>query len=311
MPYSCRSGVCNTCRGKIIEGQVDFGDVHPKYLSEVDKAQGYALLCNAKPLSDIVVQVQEVEAGSAIQPKHMPVRVLHMEKAAPDVMIVTLGLPMNEPTVFRAGQYLEFVRPNGQRRSYSIATLPSNDGVRRIELHMRHVPGGEFTDYVFNRMQVRDVHRVEMPLGSFFLREKSDKPIVMLASGTGFAPIRSIVEYGLQRGDKRPITLYWGGRRREDIYQAGVAEAWAREHPHIRFVPVLSDATAQCNWQGRTGFVHRAVMQDFADMQGIEVYACGAPVVVEGARRDFAAECGLPADSFFADSFLTAADKAG
>lgn len=310
MPYSCRSGVCRTCRGRVVQGEVDFGDVHPKYLSEADKAEGYALLCCAKPLSDLTIEVAEIDAGSAIRSKFVPARVLGMERAAPDVMVLSVGLPMNEPFIFRAGQYVEFVRPDGSRRSYSIANPPSNDGVRRIELHVRHVPGGQFTDYVFNGMQVRDVLRLEMPLGSFFLREKSDKPIVMLASGTGFAPIRSIVEYSLQRGFKRQITIYWGGRRREDLYMAELAQRWADEHEHIRFVPVLSDPTPACQWTGRTGFVHRAVMDDYSSMRGVEVYACGAPVVVESARRDFSAQCQLPADAFFADSFLTAADKA-
>ncbi|WP_372662639.1 2Fe-2S iron-sulfur cluster-binding protein, partial [Hydrogenophaga sp.] len=214
MPYSCRSGVCKTCRGKVVQGEVDYGGVHPKYLSEADKAQGYALLCCAKPMSDLVIDVQEIDAGDAIRSKFMPVRILKLQKAAPDVMIVTLGLPMNEPTVFRAGQYIEFVRPDGTRRSYSMANAPSNDGVRQLELHVRMIPGGKFTDLVFNHLHVRDVQRIEMPLGSFFLREKSDKPMVMLASGTGFAPIKSIIEYALQRGIRRPITLFWGGRRR-------------------------------------------------------------------------------------------------
>lgn len=313
MPYSCRSGVCRTCRGKVVEGQVDFGEVHPKYLSEADKAAGYALLCCARPLGDVRIEVQEIEAGSAIKAKHMPARVLKLERAAPDVMVATIGLPMNEPTIFRAGQYIEFVLPDGTRRSYSMANVPSNDGVRQIELHIRHVPGGAYSDYVFNRMKVRDVLRLEMPLGSFFLREQSTKPIVLLASGTGFAPIQSIVQYSLARGLTRPITLYWGGRKREDLYRHSLAESWAAKHPHIRYVPVLSEpaseTTAACAWKGRTGFVHQAVIQDYPDMSGLEVYACGAPVVVESARRDFIHECRLPEDAFFADAFLTAADK--
>ncbi len=309
MPYSCRSGVCRTCRGKVVEGQVDFGDVHPKYLSDADKAEGYALLCCAKPLGNVTIDVKEIDAGDAIRSKFMPARVIDLKRAAPDVMVVQIALPMNEPMIFRAGQYVEFIRPDGSRRSYSIANPPSNDGVRRIELHVRHMAGGAFSGHVFNQMAVRDVHRLELPLGSFFLREKSDKPIVMLASGTGFAPIRSIVEYSLQRGHTRPITLYWGGRRREDIYMADLAEGWARQHAHIRFVPVLSEPTEACAWTGRTGFVHQAVMRDLPDLSGHEVYACGSPVVVESARRDFVQECRLPADAFYADSFLTTADK--
>lgn len=309
MPYSCRSGVCKTCRGRVIEGQIDFGGVHPKYLTEDDKAQGYALLCCARPMSDLVVEVEEIEADRAIPPKYMPVRVLAMDRAAPDVMIIKIGLPMNEPTLFRAGQYVEFVLADGLRRSYSIANVPSNDGVRQLELHVRHLPGGVFTDHVFHSMTVRDIHRVEFPLGSFFLREASSQPMVMLASGTGFAPIKSIIEYSLQRGMKRPIHLYWGGRRREDVYMMERAQAWADQHDHIRFVPVLSEPTEACRWSGREGFVHQAVMADFPDLSDFEVYACGAPVVIESARRDFVALCALKEAHFYADSFLTAADK--
>jgi len=309
MPYSCRSGVCNTCRGRVTAGQIDVGGVHPKYLTEEDKARGYALLCCARPLSDLVVEVDEIDAGSAVRPKYMPVRVLEMKRAAPDVMIVKLGLPMNEPTLFRAGQYVEFVLADGLRRSYSIANVPSNDGVRQLELHVRHMPRGLFTDHVFGHMKVRDIHRVEFPLGSFFLRDNSTRPMVMLASGTGFAPIKSIIEYSLQRGMKRPIHLYWGGRRREDLYMTALARSWAAQHAHIQFVPVLSEPTAACQWGGRQGLVHNAVVEDFPDLSSFEVYACGSPIVIESARRDFIGACGLDASRFYADSFLTTADK--
>ncbi|MEY4428045.1 MAG: hypothetical protein RLZZ182_734 [Pseudomonadota bacterium] len=310
LPYSCRSGVCKTCRGRVTQGQVDFGGVHPKYLNEEDKAKGYALLCCAKPLSDLVLEVDEIDADSALPSKYMPVRVLEVKRAAPDVMIVKLGLPMNEPTLFRAGQYVEFVLADGLRRSYSIANVPSNDGVRQLELHVRHMPRGLFTDHVFGQMKVRDVHRVEFPLGSFFLRENSQRPMVMLASGTGFAPIKSIIEHSILRGMRRPITLYWGGRKREDLYMMDLAQSWADQHAHILFVPVLSEPTAACHWTGRQGFVHRAVMEDLADLSSFDVYACGSPIVVESARRDFVAERGLDASNFYADAFLTAADKA-
>jgi len=310
LPYSCRTGVCRTCRGTILEGKVDFGPVHPTYLPESDKAKGLALLCSAKPLSDLVVQAREVDMNSAIRPKFMPSRIFAMKKAAPDVMLITLSLPMNEPMLYRAGQYVEFILKDGKRRAYSIANVPSNEGVRQLEFHVRLTPGGLFTEHVFGAMKLRDIHRIEAPLGTFFLREESDKPIIMLASGTGFAPIKGIIEQTLAKGQTRPVTLYWGGRKREDLYMLDLAEGWAAQHPHIRFVPVLSDATPECAWTGRTGFVHRAVMEDFPDLSGHQVYACGAPVMVDAAKRDFLAERGLPEDEFFADSFLTEADKA-
>ncbi|OAI52565.1 CDP-6-deoxy-delta-3,4-glucoseen reductase [Betaproteobacteria bacterium SCGC AG-212-J23] len=299
LPYSCRAGVCRTCRGTVLEGKVDYGMVHETYLPESDKAKGLALLCQAKPLTDVVIEVREVQG---VRPRTIPCRVEKLDKPAPDVAVIGLRLPMNENFRFLAGQYIDFLLKDGKRRSYSLATRPDPAGVTALEIHVRHTPGGLFTDHVFDKLKVRDLLRFEGPLGSFYLREDSSKPIVMLASGTGFAPIRAMCEYAAEKKISRPITLYWGGRLKRDLYQFEAAQGW----PHVKFVPVLSDE----KWQGRTGFVHRAVMEDFPDLSGHQVYACGAPIVVESARRDFSAQCRLPADEFYADSFLTEADKA-
>jgi CDP-4-dehydro-6-deoxyglucose reductase len=299
MPYSCRAGVCRTCRGTILEGKVDYGQVHETYLPESDKAKGYALLCQAKPLSDLVIEVHEVKG---VRPRTIPCRVEKLDKPAPDVAVIGLRLPMNENFRFLAGQYIDFLLKDGKRRSYSLGVPPDPAGLTALEIHVRHTPGGVFTDHVFSKLKVRDLLRFEGPLGSFYLREDSEKPIVMLASGTGFAPIKAICEYALERKVSRPITLYWGGRLKRDLYMLELASAW----PHVKFVPVLSDE----KWHGRMGFVHRAVMEDFPDMSAVQVYACGAPIVVESARRDFIQQCRLPENEFYADSFLTEADKA-
>ena len=305
MAYSCRSGICTTCRGTVIEGEVDHGMVHAHSLPDSDKARGYALLCQAKPLSDVVIQVREVQS---LPSRTVPCRVERIEKPAPDVAVIGLRLPMNENFRFLAGQYIDFLLADGKRRSYSIASCPDAGGVTALELHARHMPGGLFTSRLFdNRLKVRDLLRFEGPLGSFFLREDSAKPIVMVASGTGFAPIKAMCEHAFQRKLARPITLYWGCRTKRDLYMLDVTMGW--QHPGFRFVPVLSDPTPECAWTGRTGFVHRAVMDGFADMSGVQVYACGAPVMVDSARRDFSAQRGLPPDEFFADSFVTEADK--
>jgi len=299
LPYSCRAGVCRTCRGTILEGKVDYGAVHATYLPDVDKAKGYALLCQAKPLSDLTVEVREVHG---VRPRIIPCRVERLDKPAPDVAVLGLRLPMNENFRFLAGQYIDILLKEGKRRSYSLATKPDSGGVTALEIHVRQTPGGLFTEHVFSKLKVRDLLRFEGPLGSFYLREESDRPIVMVASGTGFAPIKSIIEYALEKKIARPITLYWGCRVKQDLYQLDVAQSW----PHVKFIPVLSDE----KWEGRMGFVHRAVMEDFPDMSGLQVYACGAPIVIESARRDFSAQCDLPLDEFYADSFLTEADKA-
>jgi CDP-4-dehydro-6-deoxyglucose reductase len=307
MPYSCRAGVCRTCRGTILEGEVDYGAVHGTYLPDSDKAKGYALLCQAKPLSDLVIEVREVEGVPA---RTIPCRVERIEKPAPDVAVIGLRLPMNENFRFLPGQYIDILLKDGRRRSYSLATRPDPGGVTALEIHVRHTPGGAFTDHVFTGLKTRDLLRFNGPLGSFYLREDSDKPIVMVASGTGFAPIKAICETALAKNlvAQRPITLYWGCRSKRDLYMLDVPAGW--QHAGIRFVPVLSDPTPECRWTGRTGFVHRAAMEDFPDMSGMQVYACGAPVMVEAARHDFSHHCNLPAEEFFADSFLTEADKA-
>jgi len=299
LPYSCRAGVCRTCRGTILEGKVDYGLVHETYLPESDKAKGLALLCQAKPLTDVVVEVREVQG---VKPRMIPCRVERLEKPAPDVAVIGLRLPMNENFRFLAGQYIDFLLKEGKRRSYSLATRPDPAGVTALEIHVRHTPGGAFTDHVFSNLKVRDLLRFEGPLGSFYLREDSSKPIVMLASGTGFAPIKAMCDYAAEKKITRPITLYWGGRLKRDLYQFEAAQAW----PHVKFIPVLSDE----KWDGRTGFVHRAVMEDFPDLSGRQVYACGAPAMIDAARRDFTAQCGLPEDQFFADSFTSEADLA-
>ena len=184
-----------------------------------------------------------------------------------------------------------------------MANAPHDDEL--IQLHVRHVPGGQFTDHVFAKMKERDILRFEGPLGTFFLREDSAKPIVFVASGTGFAPIKSVIEHALRKSIKRPMVLYWGGRRPKDLYMDALARQWP-----VQYVPVISHALAEYGWAGRTGFVHRAVMEDFPDLSGFQVYACGVPVMVDSARKDFITSCGLPAEEFFADSFTTQADLA-
>jgi CDP-4-dehydro-6-deoxyglucose reductase len=231
-----------------------------------------------------------------------------LERVADDVVILYLKLPANERLQFLAGQYVEFILKDGSRRSFSMANAPHDDEF--LQLHVRHVPGGAFTDHVFKTMKERDILRFEGPLGSFFLHE-SEKPIVFVASGTGFAPIKAIIESAFKKGVERPMTLYWGARRPKDLYLDELPHKWAAEHPQqFKYVPVISEALPEDQWTGRTGFVHRAVMQDLPDLSGYQVYACGVPIMVDSARRDFTHECRLPIDEFFADSFTTQADLA-
>ena len=307
LPYGCKNGACGSCKGKILSGSVDYGVYQKKALTDEEKAQGKALFCQAKPLGDLVIEARTIGAAKDIQVKTLPCRVQKMERVTDDVMILGLKLPANERLQFLPGQYLEFLLKDGSRRSFSMGNAPHDDEL--IQLHVRHVPGGQFTDHVFGKMKERDILRFEGPQGTFFLREDSAKPVVFVASGTGFAPIKSIIEHALNKGIARPMTLYWGGRRPKDLYLHALASSWAQQG-RLKYVPVISDALAEDAWAGRTGFVHRAVMEDFPDLSGHQVYACGVPIMVDSARRDFIALCKLPEDEFYADSFTTQADLA-
>jgi CDP-4-dehydro-6-deoxyglucose reductase len=312
LPYSCRNGACSTCKGKVLDGTFDAGSSPAQILSADDLAQGYTLFCQAHPTSDLTIEAREIRMASDIQIRKMPSRVMGLEKITDDVMVVKLQLPAADPFRFYAGQYLEFILKDGSRRSYSMATPPSSDNL--VELHIRHMPGGVFTDHVFGtgatQMKVREILRVEGPFGSFFLRDDSQKPIVFLASGTGFAPIKAIIQRMIDEGSQRKAVLYWGGRRPADLYMDQLARQWVQTLPNFSYIPVVSDATAEDAWSGRTGFVHKAVQQDIPDLSGYQVYACGAPVMVESARKDFTLQNGLPEDEFFADAFTSQADTA-
>ncbi|GGY64542.1 CDP-6-deoxy-delta-3,4-glucoseen reductase [Pseudoduganella albidiflava] len=307
LPYGCKNGACSSCKGKVVSGAVTHKPHQRRALSEEEEAQGMSLFCCALPHSDLVISAREVAGSGDFPVKKMPSRVTTLEKVAPDVIVMTLQLPANEVLEYRAGQYIEFLLRDGKRRSYSMASAP---GAGPITLHIRHMPGGLFTDQVFSTMKERDILRFEGPLGTFFVREDSDKPMVLLASGTGFAPIKAIVEQMQASGSQRKMVLYWGGRRPRDLYMHALCEQWARELPNFSYVPVVSDALEEDGWTGRTGYVHQAAVADLPDLSGWQVYACGAPIVVESARRDFVARCALPEDEFYADAFTTEADLA-
>jgi CDP-4-dehydro-6-deoxyglucose reductase len=320
LPYGCKNGACGTCKATGLEGEWTQGPHSGSALTADEQAGRRLLVCCSRPKTDLVIEARELSGFGDIPIRKMPCRIASIERPAPDVSIVTLQLPASERLQFRAGQYLEFILKDGSRRSYSMATAPHAD--ERITLHIRHMPGGLFTDALFGvtqpALKVRDILRIEAPLGTFFLREDNARPIVLLASGTGFAPIKAIAEHvfheRLNRDEPerpaRPVRLYWGCRARRDLYLPELPEQWAREQPNFTYVPVLSEAAAEDHWTGRTGFVHQAVMEDLPDLSAWQVYACGAPLMVEAAKRDFKQRCGLPEDQFFADAFTSQADLA-
>lgn len=312
LPYGCKDGACGSCKCKKLSGAVFHANHQSKALSADEEAAGYVLTCCAKPLSDVVLESRQVTDESAYPVKKMPVRVSTLTKKSHDVMQVRLQLPAADTFRYHAGQYIEFILRDGVRRAYSMANAPHTQGeAPGVELHIRHMAGGRFTDHVFGAMKEKEILRVEGPFGSFFLREDSDKPIVLLASGTGFAPTKALIEHLQFKGSTRPTVLYWGGRRPQDLYMADWVQARVAEMPNLTYVPVVSDALPEDGWTGRTGFVHQAVMDDFADLSGHQVYACGAPIVVESARDAYSAQRGLPPEEFFADAFTSEADKHG
>ncbi len=319
MPYGCQDGACGSCKCLKISGEVEMGEHSERALSAEEKAQGYILACKSTAKSDVVLENKQVTDGDAFPIKKLPVRVFAIEDKAPDVKRVVLQLPAGAPLQYHAGQFIEFLMQDGSRRSYSMGNAPHTVAVtesedspaaNRIELHIRHLPGGKFTDMLFvdGRIKEKGILRAEGPMGGFYLRE-SDKPIIMLASGTGFAPIKALIEHLQFTGSSRPIHFYWGGRRPQDLYMRDWVEAKAAEMPSLNFIPVISDALPEDGWSGRTGFVHAAVADDFADLSGHQVYACGAPIVIESAVALYTDKCGLPAEEFFADSFTSEADK--
>ncbi len=312
LPYGCRDGACGSCKSRLLEGRVIHGAHQHRALSIEEEEAGFTLTCCAAAQTDVVIEARTVPGAGEFPVRKLPSRVTTIERPAPDVAIVKMQLPANDPLRYRAGQYVEFILRDGSRRSYSMANAPHTQGDKPfVELHIRHMPGGKFTDQVFTTMKERDILRMEGPFGSFFLREDSTKPMVLLASGTGFAPIKAIIEHLQFKGTPRRAVLYWGCRSKADLYLHDWAQAMAAQMPNLTYIPVLSEPGPEDAWTGRTGFVHRAVMEDIPDLSGHQVYACGAPIMVESAQRDFVVQCGLPEEDFLADAFTSEADKHG
>ena len=303
LPYGCRGGSCGACKGRVIEGNIERGIEDQFALTDVERADGCMLLCAARPHSDAVIEIADVGRMGDIVIKTLPSRIAAIERAAPDVLVITLKLPATESFDFRAGQYIELLFKTGERRAFSLANAPHEKGF--VQLHIR-LAEGSFSSHMFSEvLKVKDIIRFEGPLGSFHLNADSNKPIILLAGGTGFAPIKAILDDMAHKGSQREVHLYRGSRDRAGLYLPQLVQQWAASLTGFSHVPVLSDATPACDWRGRTGLVHQAVLEDFADLSGFEVYACGAPVMVDAARREFGRH-GLPTDAFFADAFTPA-----
>lgn len=300
MPYGCRDGACGACKGKVLSGSVDHGKAQAHALNDAEKAAGLTLFCCAKAQSDLSLECKQVTSATDIPVKTLPSRIEKLERLAPDVIEMHLRLPASERLQFLAGQYIDILLKDGKRRSFSLANAPHDDAL--LQLHIRHVPGGLFTEQVFSSMKLRDILRFNGPHGSFYLREDSTKPMIFLAGGTGFAPIKALVEHAIAENCARRIYVYWGAKARVDLYLPSLPEQWPAAHQNISYIPVLSEPAENDQWHGRTGLVHQAVTVDHENLADFQVYACGSPGMIEATKRDFIA-AGLPEDEFFADIF--------
>ncbi len=304
LPYGCRNGACGACKAKLLQGKVTHDDYQGSAMSDAELAAGSALLCCARPMEDLSIECREVGGLAGIKPRILPARVAKKEQLAHDVIALHLQLPASERLQFKAGQYIEFILKDGKRRAFSIANAPHDSDF--LQLHIRVIAGGVFSEYVEKELQEKAILRLEAPFGNFFLREDSQKPLVMVAGGTGFAPVKGIIEHMLHNNINREIVLYRGARELRDLYMHDLCEKWAELMPNITYIPVLSEPADDDNWQGRTGLVHQAVLDDISDLSTHQAYVCGAPGMCEVAHNSFVAQ-GLDAEEFFSDAFTFAA----
>ncbi len=299
LPYGCRNGTCGACKSKITSGEITYKNGLTPAVNEEEHNQGYALLCQARAESDLVIEARMVDSTAETTLRKLPCRVTSCEKLSNDVIRLLLDLPKTERLQFFAGQYIDILMRGDKRRSFSMANPPHQD--QQIELHIRYYNGGLFSEYAFHNLQEKTLLRIEGPLGSFTLQE-SDRPIIMIVGGTGFAPIKSIIEHAIHREDKREINLYWGVRKEADLYMNELAQSWANQYSNINYIPVLSEAGKECNWSGKTGFVHEAVLEDYEDISAFDVYTCGPPPMINAVVESLPS-IGLNKNRIFSDSF--------
>ncbi len=304
LPYGCRGGSCGACKAQLLKGEIEYGDTEPEALTENEMEDGWILCCQARAKSDLLIKAREVSETKEIPIKTLPSRVMHMEQLSHDVMGLWLKLPATERLQFLAGQYIDILMKDGKERSFSLANAPHDD--EYLELQIRYYDGGVFSEIVFREMKEKALLRIKGPFGNFFLREDSDRHSIFVAGGTGFAPIKGIIEHLIAKKDKRTVSLYWGVRAKRDLYMDELAKSWANEHDHIEYIPVLSEPMEEDNWKEKTGFVHHAILEDIKDFSDVDVYASGPPIMVQSVHKSFT-ELGLLAERLYSDAFEFAA----
>nr|WP_193568425.1 CDP-6-deoxy-delta-3,4-glucoseen reductase [Oleiagrimonas citrea] len=300
LPYSCRAGLCGSCKAIVLEGRCHYPRHPPSALNAAEQARHAALLCQAVPLSDLTLEVREVASVEDIPRREVDVRVSAKDRLAPDVVRLRLMPQGDRRMRWLPGQYIEVLLDDGKRRAFSLARAPHEGD--ELEVHVRHVSGGGFTSWVFDTLDVGDVLRVEGPFGTFVPREDSERPMILMAGGTGFAPVKAMVEHFLHLGTRRPMHLYWGARSGADLYLRDLPTRWAEQVPTLDFHPVVSDPQQAAQARVRGGLVHEAVLEDHPDLSAYDVYMCGPPALIDAGRRAFV-EAGLPESRLYYDSF--------
>lgn len=306
LPYSCRAGLCGSCKATVLEGSFTYPHHPPAALSASERAQHAALLCQAVPCSDLLLQVREVRSVEDMPHRRLQVTVAARDRLAPDVIRLLLAPAPGEPRLrWLPGQYVEVLLDDGKRRPFSLARAPHLGP--ELEVHVRHVAGGGFTSRVFHELAIGDSLCIEGPSGTFVPREDSERPMILMAGGTGFGPVKALIEHFLHLGTRRPLRLYWGGRTAADLYLRDLPGHWEREARALTFTPVVSDPEEAARAGLRSGFVHEAVLEDWPDLSGHDVYMCGPPAMIDAGRRSFA-DAGLPEEHLYFDSFEYAPD---
>jgi len=301
LPYSCKNGTCGSCKGRLESGEVHYPFHPPLALNREEIADGFALLCQAEPVTDLEIRVREIEAVRDIHVRKMPARVIEKTLLAPEVMRIRIKLPSAQRLQFLAGQYLEILLEDGKRRAFSIASPPQSED--EIELHVRHVDGGGFTSWIFDEMKERDILRLEAPLGTFFVRnDQLERPMIFMGGGTGFAPLKSMFEDLLAHQDKRPVHLFWGAQNRADLYMHEQALEWAAANSHLQYSTTLLNAADAQDTGSFHGNVHEAVLQQYPDLSGHDIYMSGPPAMIDAGRSAFL-EHGADSRRIFFDSF--------
>jgi NAD(P)H-flavin reductase/ferredoxin len=300
MPYSCRKGVCGNCKGRVVHGELVLGTQGGSHETGVNQPDEH-LFCRAQPASDLSIDPTSWHRVDPNARKIVQAKLFKKIQLASDVTQLQLRFSAGVRVKFKAGQYLQLLLPDGQRRSYSMANAPHESD--SVQLHIRNLPRGYFSDTMLKNIQIGDLLKVELPHGDFWLREDSERPLLMVAGGTGFAPIKSILDHIIRQKLQRKVHLYWGAREQEGIYANDLLARWSQQSPSWVIHPVLSELPDGSIWKGRLGFVHEAVQADFENLNDWDVYACGGMPMVT-ALRGVCKQLGLPDANFYSDVFV-------